>query len=90
MNSHTSSPKRCMPIMLKFAKENAEITKMEIDNIKAQIDKLEPTTMFDGKVCQALSENSSSATCYICGANPSEMNNLQRVKDKNEMLIYFD
>lgn len=31
-------------------------------------------TMVDGKVCNALTENPSSQTCYVCGAKPSEMN----------------
>ena len=31
--------------------------------------------MIDGKVCNALSNNSSSQQCYICGATPKIMNN---------------
>ncbi|KAL4720538.1 hypothetical protein ACJJTC_001434 [Scirpophaga incertulas] len=36
-------------------------------------------TMIDGKVAQVLSETSSSAVCTICGAKPTEMNNLEKV-----------
>jgi len=46
-------------------------------------------TMVDGKVCQALSNTVSTATCYICGANPSQMNNLDQVRQKNEIVANF-
>ncbi|KAL4705902.1 hypothetical protein ACJJTC_017484 [Scirpophaga incertulas] len=39
-------------------------------------------TMIDGKVAQVLSETSSSAVCTICGAKPTEMNNLEKVRNK--------
>lgn len=39
-------------------------------------------TMIDGKVAQVLSETSSSAVCTICSARPTEMNNLERVRNK--------
>lgn len=38
--------------------------------------------MMDGKVCNALSGNRSSMKCYICGALPREMNNIQEVLKK--------
>ncbi|KAL4713599.1 hypothetical protein ACJJTC_016682 [Scirpophaga incertulas] len=38
--------------------------------------------MIDGKVAQVLSETSSSAVCTICGAKPTEMNNLEKVRNK--------
>lgn len=47
-------------------------------------------TMVDGKVCQALSDCLSSASCYICGAKPSEMNHLERVKKKRENTSHFE
>nr|CAI5823678.1 unnamed protein product [Callosobruchus analis] len=31
-------------------------------------------TMVDGKVCNSLTQNRSSQTCYICGATPKQMN----------------
>ena len=41
-------------------------------------------TMVDGKVCTALSPvTSSSQTCYICGAKPSEMNNATIISRKS-------
>lgn len=39
-------------------------------------------TMLDGKACNAVIKNSSSQTCYICGARPKEMNNLSHIKDR--------
>lgn len=39
-------------------------------------------TMVDGKVAQVLSETSSGAVCTICGARPTEMNNLEKVQNK--------
>lgn len=39
-------------------------------------------TMIDGKVCQILTGTSSSACCNICGAKPSEMNNMKIIKGR--------
>lgn len=36
-------------------------------------------TMIDGKVCNVLTGQKSSSSCNICGAKPTEMNNLDRV-----------
>lgn len=46
-------------------------------------------TMIDGKVCQALTLTSSPSNCVICGAKPSEMNNLSaKRKEKKENFQY--
>lgn len=98
-NPHPSSPKRCIPIALLFDKETNELTNKEMNCVKEQIERLQPTkinsvmgnyliksemnlTMVDGKVCQALTNTPSAATCYICGATPKEMNDLEKVKKK--------
>lgn len=47
-------------------------------------------TMVDGKVCQALSDTPSAATCYICGATPSQMNKLEMLKEKDDNEIFFE
>ena len=47
-------------------------------------------TMVDGKDCAALSGTPSSSTCYICRARPSEMNDLERVKQKTEIVSNFE
>lgn len=105
-NPHPASPRRCIPITFIFAKETKDRTKQEMQIIKKQIEKLQPTkltisditfivhvnmhlTMVDGKVCQALSDTPSSASCYICGAKPSEMNHLERVKEKKDNISHF-
>ena len=37
--------------------------------------------MDDGKICNSLSQT-LSAKCYICGAKPTEMNNLEKCISK--------
>lgn len=39
-------------------------------------------TMIDGKVAQVVTNTSSSSNCVICGAKPSEMNNLPALLNK--------
>lgn len=56
-------------------------TKLTISDITYIIHVDMHLTMVDGKVCQALSDTLSSASCYICGAKPSEMNHLERIKE---------
>lgn len=41
-------------------------------------------TMIDGKVAQVLTDTPSSSTCTICGANPRQMNDLERVTVRPE------
>ncbi|XP_065092812.1 uncharacterized protein LOC135713609 [Ochlerotatus camptorhynchus] len=41
-------------------------------------------TMVDGKVCNAVTGNKSSQTCYICNATPKLMNNLDSVTERVE------
>lgn len=48
--------------------------KVLIDNFSCKVKYKMLLTMIDGKVCQALTETPSSSTCYICKANPKEMN----------------
>lgn len=38
------------------------------------------STMIDGKVCNALTEQKSSTSCNICKATPNQMNDLETVK----------
>lgn len=46
-------------------------------------------TMIDGKVCQALTGTPSASTCVICGAKPSEMNDISKLKHKQENVHNF-
>lgn len=41
-------------------------------------------TMIDGKVCQAITGTPSCATCCICGAKPSQMNDLYKLAERTE------
>lgn len=36
-------------------------------------------TIVDGKVAQALTDTSSGAVCTVCGARPSEINDLEKI-----------
>lgn len=46
-------------------------------------------TMIDGKVCNALTETSSSQKCFICGATPKQMNDESRDYVANEENFSF-
>lgn len=96
-NPNPSLTRYCRPIKFEFVRENAEITKKEYEKMQNDIKNLLPTkcgniiinyemlfTMIDGKVCITLSDKALSCfTCYICGARPSEMNDIRKVLDKN-------
>lgn len=94
-NVRSGSPRYCRPLKFIFAKESRELTQMEIAKIKAEISELNEDiffvhgkkisvsyklylTMLDGKSCQH-SNTPSSMTCYICGANPNDMNDIKTV-----------
>lgn len=40
--------------------------------------------MVDGKVAQTVTRTSSMAVCFICKAKPSEMNNLEAIRQRPE------
>lgn len=104
-NPLPASTKYCRPIKLILKKESPELTKTEVNNIKSQIEVLTPTmilaegreitvkpelvlSMIDGKICSVLS-NQATQNCHICGATPSQMNNLSLVTKRtiNEMAL---
>lgn len=62
---------------------------IRINNVNCLVYHKMLLTMVDGKVWQALSNTMSAATYYICGANPSQMNNLNQVRQKNEIVANF-
>lgn len=105
-NPRPSSTRYCRPVRFQFKKETTEVSVKEEKYIKDKITMLKPTefnlpkkriivkhslhlTMVDGKVCNALSQ-SSSAKCYLCGAKPTEMNNLEKCLDKEIREKYFE
>lgn len=57
-------------------------TTIETDSVKIKINHSLYLTMIDGKVAQALTDTPSSASCVICQATSSEMNNLQKLSFK--------
>ncbi|XP_039233158.1 uncharacterized protein LOC120322169 [Drosophila yakuba] len=97
-NPRPSSTRYCRPIRFQFQKETSQLSINEERYFKEKINLLKRSvifihnrninvehslqlTMVDGKVCNALTE-SSSAKCYICGANPKEMNDLDKCLNK--------
>lgn len=97
-NPNPSSTKLCIPISFDYTKENKETTIAQQNELQEQIDNLRPTlinipgsrlklkhkvhlTMVDGKTVNYLTDTASS-NCNICGAKPSEMNDLNAVRKK--------
>lgn len=46
-------------------------------------------SMVDGKVVNAICEIKSSTTCHICHAKPTEMNQLEKIYNKNACSDYY-
>lgn len=100
-NPKASSTFYCRPIYFKFAKENDLNIKEEMAKIETEISALQPSvvgsanvshklhmTMIDGKITSHLSDTSTS-TCDICKAKPSEMNNLDMVLQRSHSVDMF-
>lgn len=109
MNRKPSSTNLCRPLELEFTKETKDFIKLKAAEIQNAIKNLEVTvvkvgdktincshkvlfTMMDGKVSSAITDT-GAANCNICGAKPSEMNDLEKVltreckKDVIEMAL---
>lgn len=69
--------------------DHLEPTSITINGVNCLVYHKMLLTMVDGKVCQTLSNTASASTCYICGANPSQMNNLDQVRQKHEIVANF-
>ena len=81
---------------MKETKEVTKLEKMWIDNsieklqdVSISLNNMEykikidvQCTMFDGKVINALTDSPSTQSCNVCGAKPTEMNNLELVRSK--------
>lgn len=91
-NPNPSSTSYCRPIKFQFAKETTEFVKQEQAAMEEEIrnltisscGNLEVThelhmTMIDGKVATIITDTPSAATCNVCLAKPSEMNNLSEM-----------
>lgn len=57
-------------------------TEIDINSVKIKVNHTLHLTMIDGKVAQALTDTPSAASCVICQATSSEMNNLQKLSLK--------
>lgn len=57
--------------------EHLNPTKVYIEGTEIAISHKLLLTMVDGKVCNSLTENKSTQTCYICGATPKQMNSYE-------------
>lgn len=103
-NETPSSTRYCRPIKFEFIHETMEISKNEHQRVENRIKNLVAMqyknvtvnyemlfTMIDGKVCTAVSNEKSCATCPLCGAKPSEMNNIDKLlnKDIHETICNF-
>ncbi|XP_060801327.1 uncharacterized protein LOC106142803 [Amyelois transitella] len=91
-NPKPSSTFYCRPVKFQFAKETSEFIKQEEAAMKEEIRNLTVSrcgeveishdlhmTMIDGKIATIITDTPSAATCNICLAKPSEMNNLPEV-----------
>ncbi|XP_050518510.1 uncharacterized protein LOC126892818 [Diabrotica virgifera virgifera] len=54
-------------------------TSVTINNCKIIVNHERVFTMIDGKVCNAVSENSSTQKCYLCGLSSKNFNNIELV-----------
>lgn len=95
INNRPSSVRYCRPIKFTFIKEISTTLqeynyyKEEINNLIPTVVTTNQITftiiynlqciMIDGKVCNVLTSQKSSASCNICEAKPSEMNYLDQI-----------
>lgn len=95
-NETPGSTRYCRPIKFEFIRETMEISRNEYQRVENQIKNLIAMqyknvtvkyemlfTMIDGKVCTAISNEKSCATCPLCGAKPTEMNDIDKVLNKD-------
>lgn len=62
--------------------KNLTPTKVNIDGKEFAYNHILKMTMIDGKVCNAVTNTTSTSRCYICGATSKDFNNLSK---KNEI-----
>lgn len=90
-NPVPSSVRFCRPIRARFVHETKDVTIEEVEFIEKQSKNLTETviegsikithtmllTMVDGKVCNALTDTTSTMRCYICGQTSKDFNKLK-------------
>lgn len=101
-NPVPSSVRFCRPIRARFVHETKDVTKEEVEFIENQSKKLTATviensikithtmllTMVDGKVCNAMTDTTSTMRCYICGQTSKEFNKLKKGNVSTEALKF--
>lgn len=102
-NNYPSSTRFCRPIQFKFVKEEKNVVKSCVKDIEDQISLLTPSvseegisvthklllTMIDNKICNILTDTSSSMKCYICNASPTQMNDIILAKNRSVKMEYY-
>lgn len=91
-NPKPCSTMLCRPVKFEFVKETTDHIKSEQSKMENDIRNLLPSqyagysihydlhmTMIDGKVVTAVTNTPSSASCNVCLAKPSEMNDLEKI-----------
>lgn len=68
--------------MSSISEEIANLYPTKIEDLGIDIKHDLLFTMVDGKICNYLTQTSSTQSCYICKAKPTEMNNIQKVSLK--------
>lgn len=78
---------------VQLVKQEKTYVQQQIDNLnptiahfrgsEISVNHILKMTMVDGKVCNALTETKSTQTCYICGAGPKLMNNINAIQNRD-------
>lgn len=58
-------------------------TEVNVNNLVINITTKMVLSMIDGKVCNSLSSNTSTSTCYLCKAKPRDMNSPNSISGKS-------
>lgn len=102
-NKRSSSTRFCRPIKFEFKRETTEVIKEEVEEIESQIRSIIPSKCDNGitvnhtmvmtmvKICNAVTDTTSTMRCYICNITSKDINNLQYVYSiptKNENLKF--
>ena len=101
-NPTPSSPRFARPISIEFAMETTALIKERTADIEGEVRALVPLeaatatvtydlcmTMVDGKVVNAVTDTTSTQTCSICGATPTDMNRLEAVYSRPQTNLQY-
>lgn len=68
---------------------NLQSTIVNVDGVSLEIRHELICSMVDGKICNHLSNNQSTLTCFICGATPKNMNNLELIYKRPKSTEFY-